>query len=175
MIAQPARPWCTRHCVRDGRRQRRAHLRGAPGHEVVVIERNGAWVRVFANTDKPDQQDDRETPEFSADDTVTPASDGPGQRAGDAGDTEWRRDSVRHGSYLEDEARSRTAKDARKRRTCCTSGGGLLSNSPLAAEAAFRSADVRWQLTRWTSVRCPRRRSRRHTCGRNSTRVICSG
>src|ERR1035438_8469984 len=45
-----------------------------PGHEVVVIERNGAWVRVFANTDKPDQQDDHETPEFSADDTVTPAS-----------------------------------------------------------------------------------------------------
>ena len=29
-----------------------------PGHEVVVIERNGAWVRVFANTDIPDEQAD---------------------------------------------------------------------------------------------------------------------
>jgi len=27
-----------------------------PGHEVVVIERNGAWVRVFANTDAPDER-----------------------------------------------------------------------------------------------------------------------
>ncbi len=45
-----------------------------PGHEVVVIERNGTWVRVFANTDTPDEQAEDQKPEFSADDTVTPAS-----------------------------------------------------------------------------------------------------
>src|SRR6202453_5366835 len=37
-----------------------------PGHEVVVIERNGPWVKVFANTDIQDDanEDDRNKPEF---------------------------------------------------------------------------------------------------------------
>src|SRR6202012_4251930 len=37
------------------------------GHEVVVLERNGPWVRVFANTDAKDQEDDDNVPEFSED------------------------------------------------------------------------------------------------------------
>src|SRR5579862_3609447 len=47
-----------------------------PGHEVVVIERNGPWVKVFANTDINDDanEDDRNKPEFSDDANVTPAS-----------------------------------------------------------------------------------------------------
>ena len=34
-----------------------------PGHEVVVLEHNGPWVRVFANTDAKDQEDDDSVPE----------------------------------------------------------------------------------------------------------------
>ena len=45
-----------------------------PGHEVVVIERTGPWVSVFANTDAQDDINDNDKPEFSSDDTVTPAS-----------------------------------------------------------------------------------------------------
>src|ERR1700735_5455710 len=47
-----------------------------PGHEVVVVERNGPWVKVFANTDINDNanEDDRNKPEFSEDANVTPAS-----------------------------------------------------------------------------------------------------
>ena len=47
-----------------------------PGHEVVIIERNGPWVKVFANTDINDDanEDDRNKPEFSDDANVTPAS-----------------------------------------------------------------------------------------------------
>src|ERR1700733_2720935 len=47
-----------------------------PGHEVVVLERNGPWVKVFANTDVNDDanEDDRNKPEFSDDANVTPAS-----------------------------------------------------------------------------------------------------
>src|SRR5580704_19548047 len=47
-----------------------------PGHEVVVIERTGPWVRVFANTDVGDDanEDDRNKPEFGEDANVTPAS-----------------------------------------------------------------------------------------------------
>ena len=47
-----------------------------PGHEVVVVERNGPWVKVFANTDVGDDanEDDRNKPEFGDDANVTPAS-----------------------------------------------------------------------------------------------------
>ncbi len=47
-----------------------------PGHEVVIVERNGPWVKVFANTDVNDDanEDDRNKPEFSEDSNGTPAS-----------------------------------------------------------------------------------------------------
>src|ERR1700748_1537556 len=47
-----------------------------PGHEVVIVERNGPWVKVFANTDINDDADDdaRNKPEFGEDANVTPAS-----------------------------------------------------------------------------------------------------
>src|ERR1700754_5158952 len=47
-----------------------------PGHEVVIVERSGPWVKVFANTDINDDanEDDRNKPEFGDDANVTPAS-----------------------------------------------------------------------------------------------------
>ena len=44
-------------------------------------------------------------------------------------------------------------------------------DSALAGEAAWRSADIRWQLDGPTSARCRARRSRRPTCGRRSMRA----
>ena len=41
-----------------------------PGHEVVVMERNGAWIRVFANTDANDEEGDADKPEFSVEDNA---------------------------------------------------------------------------------------------------------
>src|SRR3569833_2959268 len=41
-----------------------AHVTEAlPGHEVVVMEHNGSWVRVFANTDVMDEQGEGDQPE----------------------------------------------------------------------------------------------------------------
>ena len=47
-----------------------------PGHEVVILERSGPWVKVFANTDINDDanEDDHNKPEFGDDANVTPAS-----------------------------------------------------------------------------------------------------
>ena len=47
-----------------------------PGHEIVIVERSGPWVKVFANTDINDDanEDDRNKPEFGEDANVTPAS-----------------------------------------------------------------------------------------------------
>src|SRR5580704_14177417 len=47
-----------------------------PGHEVVVVERSGPWVKVFANTDVGEDadEDNRDKPIFGDDANVTPAS-----------------------------------------------------------------------------------------------------
>src|SRR5579875_3457784 len=37
-----------------------------PGHEVVIMNRNGAWLNIFANTDEKEEQDPDSEPEFKA-------------------------------------------------------------------------------------------------------------
>ncbi|MGA1983578.1 MAG: hypothetical protein ABSG84_14065 [Acidobacteriaceae bacterium] len=120
-----------------------------PGHEVVVTERNGAWVRVFANTDIPDEQAEDQKPEFSADEDVSPMS-GWIKDKGLVTPTTVNGDAVLFGTaanYEELAMEPHAPKDAAEE-------AHLLyrrvfeywPNSPLAAEAMFRSADVRWQI-----------------------------
>src|SRR5271168_3699056 len=45
-----------------------------PGHEVVVVERNGPWVKVFANADLKEKTNDSEEPLIADEDNVAPAS-----------------------------------------------------------------------------------------------------
>ena len=45
-----------------------------PGHELVVIQHSGPWVKVFANTDTPDQGDPDLEPEIATDTEPTPSS-----------------------------------------------------------------------------------------------------
>ncbi|HEV2618616.1 MAG TPA: hypothetical protein VGU23_01605 [Acidobacteriaceae bacterium] len=120
-----------------------------PGHEVVVIERKGAWVRVFANTDTPDEQADDTKPEFSSEDAPEPASGWirdkgivtPGTANGDA---------ILFGTAanLEEEAAQPHApKDAAEEaHLLYRRVAEYFPESPLAAKAMFRSADVRWQI-----------------------------
>ena len=120
-----------------------------PGHEVVVVERNGPWVRVFANTDIADKTADSENPDFGEEDNVTPASGwirdkgivSPGTVGGDA---------ILFGAAanLEDEAAQPHApKDAVvQSHMLYRRVAEYYPDSPLAGEAAWRSADVRWQV-----------------------------
>jgi len=122
-----------------------------PGHEVVVVEHNGAWVRVFANTDIKDKTDDDDEPEFTDEDNVTPASGwirdkgvvAPGTANGDA---------ILFGAAanLEDEAEQPHAPKgaATQAHLLYRRVAEYYPDSPLAPEAAWRSADVRWQLER---------------------------
>jgi outer membrane protein assembly factor BamD (BamD/ComL family) len=120
-----------------------------PGHEVVVIERNGAWVRVFANTDAADDQDEAGQPEFSTDDTVTPASGWIRDKGIVAANTP-NGDAILYGTAanLEEEAAQPHApKDAAEEaHLMYRRVAEYYPNSPLAPEAMFRSADVRWQI-----------------------------
>jgi outer membrane protein assembly factor BamD (BamD/ComL family) len=120
-----------------------------PGHEVVISERNGAWVRVFANTDSPDQLGD-DAPEFS-DNTAQPQSGWikdkglvtPGTANGDA---------VLFGTAANMEAEAAQPhapkNAAEEAHLLYRRVYEYYPNSPLAAEAMYRSADVRWQLDR---------------------------
>jgi hypothetical protein len=120
-----------------------------PGHEVVVIERTGPWVRVFANTDAKDDINDNDKPEFSSDDNVTPASGWIRDKGIIAPSTPGG-DLILYGAAAneEDEASQPHAPKG------AAEAAHLLyrrvfeyyPDSPLAAEAAWRSADVRWQL-----------------------------
>ena len=44
-----------------------------PGHEVLIVQRSGPWVKVFANTDVEEEKAEEE-PEFSVDAAVLPRS-----------------------------------------------------------------------------------------------------
>jgi len=120
-----------------------------PGHEVVVIERNGAWVRVFANTDAPDEQAEDQKPEFSADNTVTPAS-GWIHDKGIVSPATANGDAILFGTaanFEEQAEQPHAPKDAAEEaHLLYRRVADYFPNSPLAAEAMFRSADVRWQL-----------------------------
>ena len=120
-----------------------------PGHEVVVIERNGGWVRVFANTDAADETSDKDTPEFSTDDAATPAS-GWIRDKGIVTPATPNGDAILYGTAanLEYEAsQPHPPKDAaQEAHLLYRRVAEYYPDSPLAAEAMFRSADVRWQL-----------------------------
>jgi outer membrane protein assembly factor BamD (BamD/ComL family) len=121
-----------------------------PGHEVVVVERNGPWVRVFANTDIADKTDDSENPELvGEEDNVTPAS-GWIRNKGVVSPTTPGGDTILFGAAanLEDEAAQPHApKDAAvQAHLLYRRVAEYYPDSPLAQEAAWRSADVRWQV-----------------------------
>ena len=122
-----------------------------PGHEVVIVERNGPWVKVFANTDVNDdaEEDDRNKPEFGADANATPAS-GWIRDKGIVGPAVAGGDVILFGSAadLEDEAAQPHApKDAAgSARLLYRRVSEYFPDSALTAKAAFRSADIRWQL-----------------------------
>jgi len=121
-----------------------------PGHEVVVVERNGPWVRVFANTDIADKTDESETPELGGDeDNVTPAS-GWIRDKGVVSPTTPGGDAILFGAaaVLEDEAAQPHAPKgaAVQAHLLYRRVAEYYPDSPLAAEAAWRSADVRWQV-----------------------------
>jgi hypothetical protein len=119
-----------------------------PGHELVVIQHNGPWVKVFANTDGPDEGDPDKTPEFGGE-TTTPDSGWVKDKGivalGMAGG-----DGILYGlaaAYEDEAGQPHAPKDAAtEARLLYRRVYQYYPESGLAAEAAWRSADIRWQL-----------------------------
>ena len=127
------------------------------GHEVVVSEHSGGWARVFANTDIQDDISDDEKPEF-ADDDPTPQS-GWIRDKGIVTPTTANGDAILYGAAANLEAAAAephapvdaaTAAHLLYRRVAT-----YFPQSPLAAEAAWRSADIRWQIDKHDQASLP--------------------
>ncbi len=121
-----------------------------PGHEVVVTAHNGPWVSVFANTDSKDDADPDSKPEFEDPDANPDPSSGWIRDKGIVSAQTPNGDALIYGLAAELEAEAAEPHPPKE----AASEAHLLyrrvweyfPNSPLAAEAAFRSADIRWQL-----------------------------
>ena len=121
-----------------------------PGHEVVVVERNGDWVRVFANTDTQEQAE--EQPDLVTEEAQAKLASGWIRNKGIVGPTTAEGAAILFGTAasLEDAATQPNApKDAAEEAHLLYKRvPDYFPDSPLAAEAAWRSADIRWQLDR---------------------------
>jgi hypothetical protein len=119
-----------------------------PGREMVIVERNGQWLRVFANTDV-EEAHGQDAPVFGAESAPPPISGWTSVKGVIAADTP-NGDEVLFGIAAnveelasEPHAPKRAAQDARLlyRRLV-----EMFPQSKHAGEAAWRSADIRWQL-----------------------------
>lgn len=121
-----------------------------PGHEVVILARNGPWVNVFANTDTKDDEDPDSKPEFEEPGANPDPSSGWIRDKGIVGPTTPGGDALIYGYAAELESQAmqpHPPKDAASEaHLLYRRVAEYFPDSPLAAEALFRSADIRWQL-----------------------------
>jgi outer membrane protein assembly factor BamD (BamD/ComL family) len=119
-----------------------------PGRELVVVERNGKWLRVFANTDKPDTRE-ADRPEFGSENDAQPISG-------------WMIDkgivdvNTPHGDIVlfgEADALEEAAAVpnppphlAEEARLLYRRVYVMFPRSPWTPEAMYRAADIRWQM-----------------------------
>jgi hypothetical protein len=118
------------------------------GREMVVAEKSGPWLRVYANTDIEEVQGN-DAPTFATNDTPPPVS-GWIESKGIVIETTPNGDQILMGAAANQEAE---ASDPRGAANAATSArllyrrlAEMFPNSPLAPEAAWRSADDQWQI-----------------------------
>ena len=119
------------------------------GHEVVITEHNGSWVRVFANTDADDEKyQGDDAPEFG--DDATPPESGWIKDKGIVSPVTPNGDAILFGAAANEEemaSQPHAPKDAAQAaHLLYKRAATYFPDSPLAAEAAWRAADVRWQI-----------------------------
>ncbi len=128
-----------------------------PGHEVVITERSGPWVKVFANTDIQEEKAEDE-PEFSTDAASVPRA-GWIRNKGVVGSATPNGDKLIYGAAATMEA---AAGEPHAPKSAAGAAHLLYRRvaeyfplSPLAAESTWRSADIRWQEDKFDSRTLP--------------------
>ncbi len=118
------------------------------GREMVIAEKSGPWIRVYANTDI-EEEHTSDQPVFASNDIPPPIS-GWMEAKGVVVETTPNGDQVLLGAAANEEALASDprgpANAAQSARLLYRRLVEMFPNSPLAAEAAWRAADIRWQL-----------------------------
>ena len=119
-----------------------------PGRELVVAEKSGDWLRVFANTDMEEERS-ADQPIFDTND-VTPPISGWMQAKGIVIESTPNGDQVLMGGAADQEAQANDPRApvnaARTAHLLYRRLAEIFPNSPLTPEAAWRAADISWQI-----------------------------
>jgi len=127
------------------------------GHEVAILETSKSWVRVFANTDV--EQNPDEVSIFGIDAKIVPASGWLADK-GIIRKGQPKGDIIVFGAAVSAESEASAAGRSTRRaaqdaRLLYRKVAEYFPDSPLAPEAAWRAADIRWQLERADSLARP--------------------
>jgi len=118
------------------------------GREMVVAEKSGPWMRVYANTDI-EEEHRSDTPDFGSNDTPPPIT-GWIEAKGVVIETTPNGDQVLMGTAANQEALASDPRGptnaARSARLLYRRLVEMFPDSPLAPQAAWRAADILWQL-----------------------------
>ena len=119
------------------------------GREMVVAEKNGPWMRVYANTDIEEMHNDKDTPLIGTDETPPPVS-GWIQGKGIVEETNPAGDQVLMGAAANQESEASDPRGpvnaAQSARLLYRRLVEMYPDSPLAPNAAWRAADIQWQI-----------------------------
>jgi hypothetical protein len=114
-----------------------------------VAEKSGPWMRVYANTDIEEIQESKDTPIIGSDTTPPPIS-GWMQIKGVVIETTPNGDQILTGEAANQESLASDPRGpvnaAQSARLLYRRLMEMFPNSPLAPEAAWRSADIQWQI-----------------------------
>lgn len=120
-----------------------------PGHEVVISEHSGGWTKVFANTDLKDESNEDDQPMFNDQEATSPLS-GWIRDKGIVTPNTPNGDQILFGAAASAEeaasAPHAPADAAQSAHLLYRRVAEYFPQSTLAPEAAWRSADVRWQI-----------------------------
>ena len=119
-----------------------------PGRELVVAEKSGPWLRVFANTDI-EEEHSSDAPIFDTADVPPPIS-GWMQSKGIVIESTPNADQILMGAAADQESKASDPRGplnaARTAHLLYRRLADMFPNSPLAPEAAWRAADIQWQI-----------------------------
>jgi hypothetical protein len=122
----------------------------APGRELVIAERSGPWLRVFANTDIQEVHNSDDEPWIGGDNDTTPPVSGWMEARGIVEESTPNGDQILMGEAANEEAAASDprgpANAAQTARLLYRRLAEMFTNSPLQPEAAWRAADIQWQI-----------------------------
>jgi hypothetical protein len=134
------------------------------GREMVVAEKSGPWLRVYANTDIEELRG-KDAPEMQTDESTSPPPiSGWVQAKGVVMDTTPNGDQILMGAAANEESLASDPKGpanaAQSARLLYRRLSEMFPNSTLAPEAAWRSADIQWQLQKADAASLPSAKER---------------